>query len=283
MNCKNCNHPLEEDAHFCDNCGAKVISFRITFKQLITDFFINTFGVDSRFFLTLRKMVTHPEDVINEYLSGVRRRYVNPFAFLAVAAGLSLLIFNYFADDFIRIQSTSSTSQIEDLKKAANNEIKITPEMTKKQIQTLEIQKKIAQKQLKFMDNYMKFMLKYFNLLTFIFLLIYAIISRWTYWKPHNFGEHVVINAYTYGLATYFTIIAFIIAMFTHPDIYTYSMLLYILYYLYVFGRLYKHGILKSFLKLLQFLFVLAVVFAIVLIIIFIIVIILFALGVIQI
>ncbi len=39
MNCKNCQDPLEENAQFCDNCGAKVITSRITFKFLITVLF----------------------------------------------------------------------------------------------------------------------------------------------------------------------------------------------------------------------------------------------------
>lgn len=103
MNCKNCKDPLEKDAQFCDNCGAKVITSRITFKFLITDLFINVFGIDSKFFLTLRKMLTHPQNVINEYLKGVRKRYVNPFAFLAVGAALSVIIYNFYADDFIAI------------------------------------------------------------------------------------------------------------------------------------------------------------------------------------
>ncbi len=263
MNCKNCQDTLEENAHFCDNCGAKVVLYRITFKQLLLDFFINTFGVDSRFFLTLKKMITHPDDVINEYLTGVRRRYVNPFAFLAVGAGLSLLIFNYFADDFIRIQSTTNTNQIKEIKKTAEKEIVITPEMSEKEIQKLYSKKKVAQMQLKFMDKWMQFMLRYFNLLTFVFLFIYAILSKWTYWKPHNFGEHIVINAYVYGFATYFTIISFIVAMLVHPDIYTFSLLIYIIYYLYVFGKLYNYGILKSIFKLLRFLIGFAILFII--------------------
>ena len=94
MNCKNCQEPLNENSQFCNNCGGKVVSQRITFKKLFVDFFINVFGVDNKFFLTLRKILTNPENVINEYLDGVRNRYINPFAFLAIGAGLSLLVFN---------------------------------------------------------------------------------------------------------------------------------------------------------------------------------------------
>ena len=38
-------------------------------------------------------MFTQPHIVLTEYLSGVRKRYVNPFGYLAVGAALSLIIF----------------------------------------------------------------------------------------------------------------------------------------------------------------------------------------------
>ncbi|KGL58713.1 DUF3667 domain-containing protein [Polaribacter sp. Hel1_85] len=253
MTCKNCNTPLEKNALFCDNCGAKVVTSRITFKLLTTDLFVNVFGIDSKFFLTLRKMLTHPQEVINEYITGVRKRYVNPFAFLAIAAAISLLIFNYFADDFIRIQSNVNSQQLEKFKEAANKDINSLSNISDKELKKLKSEKKVAQFQLKLVDNMQQFMLRYYNLLTFVFLFIYAILSKWTYWKPHNFGEHIVINAYTYGFATYFTTIAFLIAMIIHPSIYVYSMFIYIIYYLYVFGKLYKQGFGKGILKLLRF------------------------------
>lgn len=92
MDCKNCGETLKDNANFCNNCGGLVVKQRIHFKRLLVEFFINLFGVDSRFFLTLRKMAVKPEEVVLEYLDGVRKRYVNPFAFLAIGAGLSLII-----------------------------------------------------------------------------------------------------------------------------------------------------------------------------------------------
>jgi len=261
MKCKNCNHIIENDAQFCDNCGGKIVVQRITFKQLFLEFFINVFGVDSKFFLTLRKIATHPDEVINEYLSGVRKRYVNPFAFLAVGAGLSLLVFNYFADDFIAINNSIQSDQIKELKQKAELDLSSLKNTDKKQLQKLQIEKNTAQMQLKFMDGWMKFMLRYYNLLTFVFLLIYAILSKWTYKKPHNFGEHVVINAFIYGFLTYITLIFFMLAIAIHPTIYSYSILIYVLFYMYAFGKFYKLSIRNSILKLFRFLLGLIVLF----------------------
>lgn len=254
MICKNCEEKLENDARFCDNCGAKVIVSRITFKQLVTELVINVFGIDSKFFLTLKKMVTSPDEVLTEYLTGVRKKYVNPFAFLAIGAGLSLIIFNYFADDFINMQSNFRSEDISQLRETANLDVSAFKNVSKEELQKMEKNKKMAQKQLEVSENIMQFMLRYYNLLTFLFLPFYALLSKWTYRKPHNFGEHIVMNSYLYGLTTYFSIIAFFAAMLIHPSIYFYSIIAYILYYLYAFKKLYKLSIGTSVLKFFRFL-----------------------------
>lgn len=262
MNCKNCHQILDKNAQFCFNCGAKVVSDKITFKQLISDVFINVFGFDSKFFNTLKEMITQPQVVISDYLNGVRKRYMNPFAFLAVGAALSLIIFNYFADDFIKINGSINSEQMAETREKANIEI---PEgLSEKETVKLQVEKKSAEFTLKFTNGMMQFMLHYYNLLTFVFLFIYAILSKWTFWKPHNFGEHMVINAYIYGLTTYLSIVLFLMAIVIHPSVYFYSVIGYIIFYMYSFGRFYQLSFGKNILKLLRFLLGLCIFTAIV-------------------
>lgn len=253
MNCKNCHEKLESNAQFCDNCGAKVVTNRVTFKQLILDLFITVFGVDSTFFLTLRKMVTHPEEVLNDYLNGIRKRYINPFAFLAVGGGLSLIIFNFYADEFIAINSSFQNEQIVALQKKADLDLSTVKNLSEKEFKKLEAEKKVAQTQIKINNGMMQFMLHYYNLLSFLFLIIYGAFSKWTFMKPHNFGEHIVINAYVFGFLTYVSIFFFLLAITVNPTFYYFSILLYIIYYMYVFGRFYKLSFGKNILKLLRF------------------------------
>lgn len=253
MICKNCQNTLLDSDQFCNNCGAKVVDDRITFKKLFLDFFINVFGFDSAFFITLKKMILQPDAVINDYLSGVRKRYMNPFAFLAIGAGLSLLIFNYFADDFIAIQTSMQSEQITNLQEQASLDIDQLKNLTEKQKQQKQIEKKVAELQLDFNNGMWEFMLRYFNLLTFLFLLIYAVLSKWTFWKPHNFGEHIVMNGFIYGFTTYLTLAFFFLAILIHPSIYMISILVSILYYMYSFGKIYKLSIGRNILKLLRF------------------------------
>ena len=134
MNCKNCKDPLEENALFCDNCGAKVITGRITFKLLVVELFTNVFGIDSKFFLTLKKMFFAPDEVINEYLDGIRKRYVNPFGFLAVGAALSLIVFNYYSDDYKIMQESYNTAQMEEMKKVAEQDLSTLKNISDKEL-----------------------------------------------------------------------------------------------------------------------------------------------------
>lgn len=267
MNCKNCEKLLEQDANYCNNCGSKVITERITFKALIVEVFINVFGFDSRFFLTLRMIAKKPHVVISEVLSGVRKRYMNPFAFLAVGAAISLLTFNYFEDDFKKINAEINSSQIQAYQEKANMDIAAMEGLTEKEIQKLQIEKKGAQMQLRFLDWMMDFMLRYYNLLSFLFIVFYAILSKWTFWKPHNFGEHIVINSYLFGFTLYLSLILFFLALVVHPSIYMYSIFIYIAFYMFAFGKLYKLSFWKNILKLLRFILGLAILIGILIVI----------------
>lgn len=267
MECKNCNYSLTENAQFCDHCGAKVVTERITFKALLYEAIINIFGLDSKFFVTLRTAALQPHVILQDVLSGVRKRYMNPFGFLAVGAAISLLVFNYFSDDFKRINSEMNSTQIEGLKEKANLDIASMKNLSAEEIKKLEVEKKTAQFQLKFNDGMLDFMLQYYNILAFLFVFLYALLSKWTFWKPHNFGEHIVMNAYLYGFTTYLSLILFGLSLVFHPSIYLYSVLIYILYYMYAFGKFYNLSIGKNLLKLLRFIVGLLIVFVIIMII----------------
>ena len=104
MNCKNCKFSLRTDYSYCPACGAKVIHERITFRGLIHDFMERYFNVDNTLVRTLVHLYTKPEVVIQGYLNGIRRKYLNPASLLAIAltlSGLSLFIMKNYAWDLI--------------------------------------------------------------------------------------------------------------------------------------------------------------------------------------
>ncbi len=94
MQCKNCQYTQADDFDFCPNCGAKVIKNRLSFKNLASDVLEKTFDIDSTFLRTFRHLFTKPDHVIDSYMNGIRKRYINPIGYLGIAITLSgLLLF----------------------------------------------------------------------------------------------------------------------------------------------------------------------------------------------
>lgn len=259
MNCKNCNESLENDALFCNNCGAKVVTNRITFRFLLLELFA-MLGFDSLYFRTLKKLLITPHIVLRDYLNGVRKKYVNPFAYLAVGAAVSIVIFNLFTNNFIDLQKSFNTEQLEQLKELAEKDLSTVKDLSEKELFTLKQKQQNAKMQLKFQDLWVSSFLKYFNIMTFLLLPIYAAVSKWTFRKPNNYGEHIVMNAYLQGTTMYFSSIMFLLSVLIHPKIYIYSTFIYILYYLYVFGKLYNLNFKQIVLKSIRFIIVLIII-----------------------
>ncbi len=93
MNCKNCQTPLT-DYRYCPACGAKVVVNRLTFKNLTYDITEQYLNLDNTFNRTFIRLITKPEEVIDSYIQGVRKRYLNPLSHLGIALTLSgILIF----------------------------------------------------------------------------------------------------------------------------------------------------------------------------------------------
>lgn len=279
MNCKNCNHKLESKAHFCDNCGARIIKSRISFKFLIIEFF-TAMDIESAFFRTLKKMFTKPHEVLNEYLSGVRKKYINPFTYLAIGAAIALVSFNYFSEDYIKIQRQVNSNQIKQWEELAKRDLSKVKNVSKKELLKLQQQQQVAKTQLKFLSFWFELFLKYFNIMSFVFLPFYAFLSKWTYRKPHNYGEHLIMNAYLQGSTMYISVLAFFLGILISPSIFIYSMFITIAYYLYSFSKLYNHSFGKATLKLLRFVLVLLITFIIIILLTFIISFILHKIGI---
>ena len=78
---------------FCPSCGAKVVPSRLTYKGLFTDILERFFDFDNSFYRTVKTMTIHPEKVVESYVDGVRKRFLNPMSYLGIALALSGFIF----------------------------------------------------------------------------------------------------------------------------------------------------------------------------------------------
>ncbi len=89
MECKNCTIPLNENDNYCNDCGAKVIRNRLTLRNLWADWVETFLNVDNTLLKTFLHLFTQPQVVIEGYISGVRKRYMNPVSYMAIALTLT--------------------------------------------------------------------------------------------------------------------------------------------------------------------------------------------------
>ena len=110
MTCRNCTNTLRTDFSFCPDCGSKVIRNRLTNKSLIHDFLERYFNLDNTLLMTLWHMIITPENVCGGYISGLRKKYLNPVSMLAISLTLSgfiLFLMKKIAWDGIDFSSIS--------------------------------------------------------------------------------------------------------------------------------------------------------------------------------
>ncbi len=165
MNCKNCNDLINEKDNYCASCGGKVIRNRLTIKNLLEHFSEQFLNYDNKFLQTFIHLFTKPEVVIDGYINGTRKKYVDAISYFAIAitlSGLQLFILNKF---FPGVMDFSAISRKE------------TEEFNR---QT------------------MSFLQEYQSIVMMFYIPLYALMSKITFLKikKYNYTEHLVIFMY---------------------------------------------------------------------------------------
>lgn len=240
INCKNCNLEINEKDSYCKQCGARVIKKRITLKSLFSNL-LTALGWDSNFVISLRYLFYKPQVVLKEYINGTRKKYANPFSFFAIIIAISLFVFNKYSDQLIQMSTDLSINQTEILESPQTNKIE-------------DVEMFGFKNEKEFKQGMMKFQLKYYNLLSFLLLPFYTLISFAVFGKPYNFGEHLVINTYILSITTFIGLLLFILSIIVGVNMYgTGIMLIPVVYYSYAYKKLYKLKLSKLIIKILKF------------------------------
>ncbi len=226
-NCKNCQQPIES-YNFCPDCGAKKITKRITFKNLILDFVDRFLNLDNSFFRTFIHLFTKPEEVIDGYIHGLRKRYINAFGYFAISVTITGFYGFIVKDRIFELTNTAMGSLLSE-------------EALESQMSSLDMT------------------FQYQSILSFILIPILALLSRLVFlnYKKYNLTEHFVIYLYAYSHIVGVTALLQIPITFLIDNyfIMTFSpFIVYFLYVGYVLKRLYDINLKKILLKTLLFL-----------------------------
>lgn len=255
MNCKNCNKYLRETQKFCDECGAKVIQNRLTPKVLAAQVNEQFFSIDNKFLKTLVGLITFPEDVIDGFINGLRKKYINVISFYAIALtvlGFQMFILKQFFPEFLESQS----SIFEDSFKAGS----------------LGRENPFSN----FLNLFNDYQGVFFSI-----LMPFIAIGTWIIYldkRKHNYTEHLVINLYITAQTIFFNfVIIMILAIF---DIQNYLVASFIttppliLYGAYILKRLYRSSYINALLRYIAAYIIYTIAFAIIMFIVVIIIVI---------
>jgi len=217
-NCKNCGQDVEH-TNFCSNCGAKKITKRISFKNLVTEVGEVYLNVDNTFIKTIKDLTIRPYIVIDGYINGVRKKHLNIASYFLLSVTLAAIL-TFIKERWFDI--ASEADKLEERSKFAQSIIEVTE--------------------------------KFPTLTYFILIPFYSIITRFIFrkYKKYNFTEHIVINSYLTSHLTILTFIPYIIT-FSFGDYTeetsTIFLLIQIIYATFLFKNLYQISYKKVIIK----------------------------------
>jgi len=171
-NCKNCKTPLQ--GRYCFECGQRVITKRMTVRNLISFVFHAITNVEKGLWFTLRGLLKNPGKVIKEYIGGRTQPYYHPLRLAFVMGTFSIFLFLAF-------------NNFENTQEAYQDLLSPNAAVEAQEFQT------------KFQERIKPFM----NFIPILLIPFYAMISyRFFRKQSFNLAEHMVIHAYNYGIIT---------------------------------------------------------------------------------
>ena len=220
MDCKNCGTTLISENKFCNTCGAKVIENRLTVGHLFEDFKEKFLDIDNTFLRTFISLFKRPDDVINGYIRGTRKKYVNVLNYIALAitiSGLQFFILKKFFPDVMQFpENLSDGNQMG--------------------------------------ASIMNFILEYNSFIYIILIPFYGLLSKIVFKniKKYNYVEHIVIMGYTMShlsIALFIPGIILSIFGFNYFDYNYIFAVVMILYNAYCFKKLYELSLKRMIVK----------------------------------
>lgn len=209
MDCKNCESTLQPSDNYCNSCGAKVIRNPLTLKNVWEDVSAQVFNLDNTFLRTFKGLFTHPGDVVISFISGTRKRYMNPVGYFAIAVTLSGLMF-FVLRDLYGLNLTQSS---------INDDVDVSG---------------------------MNFVFDYQGLLSYLSMPLYAFMT-WILFrgkKRFNYTEHLVANAYITSQMVYLQVITYLLVLGLFPvrfDVFNFAFLfITVVYQFYVLRQMHQ-------------------------------------------
>ncbi len=199
--CLNCG--VENEGHFCSNCGQKLVLSRISFYDVILEFLGTVFNLDSPFPKTIKQLILNPGGMINSFIKGQRKTYYSPIRYLILCLFISILFGELIGFDPIANQEAMDTRGQNEL----NN-------------QGYQVG---------------RFLSDYLNFFSLLFPICIAVVSRLFFWRlNYNLAERTVFGFFIVGQYVLLSLIPISLSLIS-PYLFLLNYILTIVYLTYGF------------------------------------------------
>ncbi len=224
MICKNCNADLSDEDLFCRNCGQKVISERISLKQLLQDLIETITNVERGLIFTVKELTIRPFSLIQNYINGKTKPYYGPMRFLILWVTISVII-NISLGLFDEQQETISNFFTEDLSE-----------------ESIARQQEISRQFKKYANILPMLVVPFVSLMTLVFFKKGKL----------NYAEHLVTNAYLSGftslVGTIYQLIFWLMGIPVFQGLF-FTNFINTAYYIWVYKKLFPYPLLSTLIR----------------------------------
>ncbi len=174
MNCTNCG--TEVASKFCPNCGQPSPPKKITLANMYHDFQARIYGFDGMFPRTLRDITLRPGKASRAFIQGNRVQYYGPVGYFFLMITVMLLLMSILDVDVVMFMKNAGKTALQPEARPGTHQAKFTQEA------------------IKFVSDNIK-------LISFLIVPIYAMTSRYIFFRKAGFNmlEHSVLPFYVQG------------------------------------------------------------------------------------
>ena len=170
--CINCGASLH--GSFCHQCGQKLIKKRLTVKGVITEALSSIFKLDSGLWRTMVMMTQKPAQVIQDYIKGKTKPYVNPFRYALGLIALYVFLAINLGEFSVQIEQAIELYRNMGIISTAEDEVVMRSRL----------------------DSVFKFS----NFIPFALIPFLSLATNWLFKKEKwHYAEHFVMNTYVMG------------------------------------------------------------------------------------
>jgi hypothetical protein len=108
--CVNCDAAILHGQNYCANCGQKAHTPRLSLREIGTEFVRAVAHVDRSALSLILQLLVRPGTVSLEYVSGKRKRYFGPFAFLVVNVAFTAAVIAISGFQVVRASSPNAVA-----------------------------------------------------------------------------------------------------------------------------------------------------------------------------